>query len=116
MGNDNGGSFVTGFLLGGIIGAVVGLILAPKISEKSNFDLLGTREEWRDRVEELAAKITESLSPKIDVLREQVQPITEKMASSAPASQFEPEIMPGVGMDDESDEAWEDRIEERISS
>ena len=26
--NDNGGSFITGFLLGGIIGAVVGILLA----------------------------------------------------------------------------------------
>ena len=41
MGNDNGGSFVTGFLLGSIIGAVAGLILAPKVSEKSNLDLFG---------------------------------------------------------------------------
>ncbi len=92
MENDNDGSFITGFLLGGIIGAAVGLLLAPKTGEQTRTDLMGASEEWRTRAEGLAARVSEAVGPTMDVVRERVQPITDRVASTVGIPQAEPEI------------------------
>ena len=92
MENDNGGSFMTGFLLGGIIGAAIGLLLAPKTGEQTRTNLMGASEEWRTRAEGLAARVSETVGPTMNVVRERVQPITDRVASTVGIPQAEPEI------------------------
>ena len=94
--NDNGGSFVTGFLLGGIIGTVVGILLAPKSGSETRADLLEQSETLRARAEELAAKVRERVGPTVEGVRERVVPVAGQMDSrvsrgpEAPESDTEP--------------------------
>ena len=77
--NDNGGSFVTGFLLGGIIGAVVGILLAPKSGSETRADLLEQSETLRARAEEMAAKVRERVGPAVEGVRDRVVPAAAKI-------------------------------------
>lgn len=75
--NDNGGSFITGFLMGGIVGAVIGLLLAPKPGSQTRADLMDQSETWRIRAEEIAARVRESVAPVIEGMRESGTPGAE---------------------------------------
>ena len=75
--NDNGSSFVTGFLLGGIVGAVVGILLAPKSGSETRSELVGQSEVLRARAEEMAANLRDRVGPTVDVFRDRVAPAVE---------------------------------------
>ena len=76
--NDNGGSFMTGFLMGGIVGAVIGLLLAPKSGSQTRADLMDQSETWRIRAEEIAARVREGVAPVIEGMRESGTPGMEE--------------------------------------
>lgn len=77
--NDDGGTFIVGFLLGGIIGAIVGILLAPKAGSETRAELAGQSEIWRDRAEEIAAKVRERVGPAVEGVRERVAPAVDIM-------------------------------------
>ena len=79
--DDSGGGFVTGFLIGGIVGAAIGMLLAPKPGTQTRAELAEQRQIWKERAEELAARVIDSAGPTVDKLRERVGPITERMMS-----------------------------------
>jgi len=64
--NDNGGNFITGFILGGLIGAIVGILMAPKAGSETRADLLVQSETLRRRAEELAAQAREQIGPAVE--------------------------------------------------
>jgi gas vesicle protein len=72
--NDNGGSFVLGFLVGGIVGAAVGLLLAPRSGQDTRAELAGRSEAWRNRAEEMAANLRERAGTGVDTARERINP------------------------------------------
>lgn len=77
--NDDGGTFMAGFLLGGIIGTIVGILLAPKAGSETRAELAGQSEIWRDRAEEIAARVRERVGPAIEGVRERVVPDVDIM-------------------------------------
>ena len=77
--NDDGGTFMVGFLLGGIIGTIVGILLAPKAGSDTRAELAGQSEIWRDRAEEIAARVRERVGPAIEGVRERVVPAVDIM-------------------------------------
>ena len=77
--NDDGGTFMVGFLLGGIIGTIVGILLAPKAGSETRAELAGQSEIWRDRAEEIAARVRERVGPAIEGVRERVVPAVDIM-------------------------------------
>lgn len=77
--NEDGGTFVVGFLLGGIIGAIVGILLAPKAGAETRAELAGQSELWRDRAEEIAARVRERVGPVVEGVRERVAPDVDIM-------------------------------------
>lgn len=78
--DDGGGSFVSGFLIGGIIGTVVGILLAPRPGSETRSELLDQSEEFRERTEEILARLRERLEPTVDSMREQFIPVAERVA------------------------------------
>jgi len=81
--NDNGGNFITGFILGGLIGAIVGILMAPKAGSETRADLLVQSETLRRRTEELAAQAREQIGPAVESVRERVGPAVERVATRA---------------------------------
>ena len=81
--DDGGGSFVSGFLIGGIIGTVVGILLAPRPGTETRSELLDQSEEFRDRTEEILARLRERLEPTVENMREQFIPVAERVAKSS---------------------------------
>jgi gas vesicle protein len=77
--NDDGGNFIAGFLFGGIVGVIVGILLAPKAGSETRAELAGQSEVWRDRAEEIAAKVRERVGPAVEGMRERVSPAVEGM-------------------------------------
>lgn len=75
--NDDGSSFVTGFLVGGIIGAFVGILLAPKAGSETRATIVEQSETLRGRAEEMAARVRERAAPTIDTMRERMAPADE---------------------------------------
>ncbi len=75
----NVGAFVIGF----VAGAVVGLLLAPKPGSETRADLADYGEAVRERAEEVAARVRESVGPSVDSLRDAVGPVIEQMAGGA---------------------------------
>lgn len=75
--NDDGGTFVAGFLLGGIVGAIVGILVAPRAGSETRAELAGQSEVWRDRAEDIAARVRERVGPAVESVRERVSPVTE---------------------------------------
>ena len=72
--NDNGGSFVLGFLIGGIVGAAVGLLIAPRSGQDTRAELAGRSEAWRNRAEEMAANLRERAGAGVDSARDRIGP------------------------------------------
>ena len=70
--SDNGGSFVSGFLMGGIVGTVIGILLAPKPGSETRADLVEQSETMRARAEELAARVRERVGPAVEGVRDRV--------------------------------------------
>ena len=100
--NDNGGSFVIGFLFGGVVGAVVGILLAPKAGSETRADIRVQSDVLRARAEELAAMAREQVGPTVEAVRdrvgpavegvrEQVSPIAERVASAVGRGAARPE-------------------------
>ena len=84
MANDDGGSsFVSGFLIGGIIGTVVGILLAPRSGLETRSELLDQSEEFRERTEEILARLRERLEPTVESMREQFIPVAERFAKGS---------------------------------
>ena len=81
--NDNGGNFITGFILGGLIGAIVGILMAPKAGSETRADLLVQSETLRRRAEELAAQAREQIGPAVEGVRERVAPAVDRVATRA---------------------------------
>ena len=83
--NDNGGTFILGFLVGGIfggiLGAVVGLLMAPKSGAETRAEIAEQSEVWRLRAEELAARMRESVTPTVETMRERVAPVADRIAA-----------------------------------
>lgn len=77
--HNNGGSFVTGFIIGGIVGAAVGMLLAPKSGSEMRADLARRSESWRARAEEIAAMVRERMGPAMEGARERLGPAVEGM-------------------------------------
>ena len=77
--NDDGGNFIAGFLFGGIVGVVLGILLAPKAGSETRAELVGQSEVWRDRAEEIAARVRERVGPAVEGMRERVTPAVEGM-------------------------------------
>lgn len=77
--NDDGGNFIAGFLFGGFVGVIVGVLLAPKAGSETRAELAGQSEVWRDRAEEIAAKVRERVGPAVEGVRERVAPAVEGM-------------------------------------
>jgi len=77
--NDDGGNFIAGFLFGGIVGVIVGILLAPKAGSETRAELAGQSEVWRDRAEEIAARVRERVGPAVEGMRERVTPAVEGM-------------------------------------
>lgn len=77
--NDDGGSFITGFLVGGIVGALVGILLAPKAGSETRSDLLDRGELLRERAEELGVRVRERVGPTVEVVGERVVPAVESV-------------------------------------
>ena len=75
--NGDGGGFVAGFLLGGMVGAVIGMLLAPKPGSQTRAELFEQGEAWRERAEELAARVRERVGPTVETMRERVGPTVE---------------------------------------
>jgi len=75
--NDDGGNFIAGFLFGGIVGVIVGILLAPKAGSETRAELAGQSEVWRDRAEEIAARVRERVGPAVEGMRERVSPVAE---------------------------------------
>ena len=84
MASDGGGSsFVSGFLFGGIIGAVVGILLAPRPGSETRSDLLDQSEEFREKTEEILARLRERLEPAVESVREQLLPVAERVVKGS---------------------------------
>ena len=77
--NDDGGNFIAGFLFGGIVGVIVGILLAPKAGAETRAELAGQSEVWRDRAEEIAARVRERVGPAVEGVRERLTPAVETM-------------------------------------
>lgn len=75
--SDSGIAFVSGFLLGGVLGAAVGMLLAPKSGAETRADIAEQSDVWRQRAEEMAAQINESIGPTIENVRQQVTPAVD---------------------------------------
>jgi|GEM_PF-2952851 hypothetical protein len=108
--NDDGGTFVVGFLLGGIIGAIVGILLAPKAGSETRAELAGQSEVWRDRAEEIAARVRERVGPAVvgvrervapdgEIMRERVAPEADPINSRLGSSTAVPAVDGGLTMD-----------------
>ena len=108
--NDDGGTFMTGFLFGGIIGAIVGILLAPKSGSETRAELAGQSEVWRDRAEEIAARVRERVGPAVegvrervapglDIMREPVAPVADDINSRVPRGTVEPAADGGLALD-----------------
>ena len=68
---NNSIAFISGFLLGGAIGALVGMLLAPKSGNQTRSELVDQSEAWRHRAEEMAARVSEKISPTIEGIKSQ---------------------------------------------
>jgi gas vesicle protein len=75
--NDDGASFVMGFLVGGIVGAIAGILMAPKTGSETRATIIEQSETLRDRAEELAARVRERAGPTVDNVRERMAPAVE---------------------------------------
>ncbi len=75
--NKNSGSFLTGFLLGGFIGAILGILAAPKAGSETRAQIAELSDLWRDRAEEMAAKMQEGVGPVIESVQDSVGPTTQ---------------------------------------
>ena len=92
MANDDGGNFMTGFVLGGIIGAVVGILLAPKPGLETRADLLEQSDILRSRAEELAARARDRFGPTVEGMRERVGPVAGRVASRVAGTSTKPSV------------------------
>lgn len=77
--NDSGGSFITGFLIGGIIGTLVGIVLAPKSGAETRAELADQSEVWRERAEDMAAKVRDNVGPTIESVKYSLNPAIENL-------------------------------------
>jgi gas vesicle protein len=111
--NDDSGTFMAGFLFGGIIGAIVGILLAPKAGSETRAELAGQSEVWRDRAEEIAARVRERVGPAVegvrervapgglDIMREPVAPLADDINSRVAGGIVEPAVDGGPTVDGE---------------
>ena len=74
---NNGGSFITGFLLGGVVGAIVGILVAPRAGSETRAQLLDQGAVLRERAEEMVGSTMETV-------RERVAPVTDAVAAHVP--------------------------------
>ena len=99
--NDSGIAFVSGFLLGGVLGAAVGMLLAPKSGAETRADIAERSDVWRQRAEEMAAQINESIAPTVESVRQQVTPavdvVRERMGMEPLADTMEAADADGTG-------------------
>ena len=77
--DDDGGNFIAGVLFGGSVGVIVGVLLAPKAGAETRAELAGQSEVWRERAEEIAARVRERVGPAVEGVRERVAPAMESM-------------------------------------
>jgi len=81
MGNDGGGSFITGFLIGGIMGAAVGILLASPEDSQTRKELYKKAVDFKSKANDFAERFEENIKPSVEVIREQVVPMAESVAS-----------------------------------
>ncbi len=97
---ENGGSFVTGFLLGGVVGAIVGILVAPRSGAETRAQLLDQSEVLRERAEEMAARMRDNVGPTVDSVREHVNPAMETVRDRvAPMTEAVAARVPGLKAD-----------------
>ena len=75
--NKKGGSFLTGLLLGGFLGAILGILTAPKAGSDTRAQIAELSDVWRDRAEEMAAKMQEGVGPVVESVQDVVGPTTQ---------------------------------------
>ena len=74
---NNGGSYITGFLLGGVVGAIVGILVAPRAGSETRAQLLDQGAALRERAEEMVGSTMETV-------RESVAPVIDAVAAHVP--------------------------------
>jgi len=65
--------------MGGIVGVIVGILLAPKSGSETRAEFAEQSEVWRERAEEIAARVRERMAPTVDVVRERFAPVTDAL-------------------------------------
>ena len=79
--NDNGGSFMLGFMFGGLVGTVLGILIAPKPGSETRVELAEQSEIWKFRAEEFAAILKEGLTPVVNEFKDVIYPVVENLNS-----------------------------------